>query len=314
MTRLLCGSLIVAALLTACSDDSQPTDTSRDTIVDVADRDSEATDTQSDLAEAAEPDTQLDDSREPDASNPPDVADGGDTPDSSDTAEPDSGDTIEPHDGDTHSAETDATETLPLPGFGTITGPCGFLDDELFEASPSFFVNALDFGENPYDIEDFDALTPDGQEMILDGNAGGNSLYSEVFAMEVLARCELATLIASETEILYDVDGKITDILVAIDGEKVGVSVVRAVGFPKDAPYTVAQATTIIERKLSDILQSSANVSAEHRWVKQILSVLAYADQHVESVQAAWEALPAATRADTIIIVTVTHGDDLFVY
>jgi hypothetical protein len=289
----------------ACGDDSKPTDTSGDTTIDVADNGADTTDTQVDL-DTDVIDTSLDATDTAIEADTTDVTDAADLPEVED-------DTVEV-DGDTHTAETDVVQTLPLPGFGTITGPCGFLDDELFDAAPSFFVNALDFAQNPYDVEDFDALTPHGQEMILDGNAGGNSLYSEVFAMEVLARCELATLIASETEILYDVEGKITDILVEIDGEKVGVSVVRAVGFPKDDPYTVAQATTIIERKLSDILQSSANVSEEHRWVKQILSVLAYADQHVESVRTAWEALPAATRADTIIIVTVTHGDDLFMY
>ncbi len=309
MKRLLCGPLVVAALFTACGDDAPPTDASGDTTVDVADNGPDASDTQVDLdTEPGEtsPDA-TDSSADADTANPSDTAD------AVDPAEVDD-DTVEPGDGDSHTSETDVAQTLPLEGFGTITGPCGILDEELFDANPSFFVNALDFAQNPYDVEDFELLTPHGQEMILDGNAGGSSLYSEVFAMEVLARCELASLIASETEILYDVDGKITDILVQIDGERVGVSVVRAVGFPKDDPYTVEQATTIIERKLSDILQSTANVSDEHRWVKQILSVLAYSDQHVESVRTAWEALPAATRADTILLVTVTNGDDLFIY
>jgi len=203
---------------------------------------------------------------------------------------------------------------VPLAGFGAISGTCGFIDDELFDTAPSFVVNAIDFAADPYDTEDFDLLTENGRELIRDGNAGGNSLYSEVFAMEVLTRCELATLIASETEIVYAMQGKITDILVEIDGEYVGVSVVRAVGFPKDAPYTVEQATTIMERKLFDIQVSSRNVSEQHKWVKQILHVLAYADQHATSIQAAWEALPSETKADTIVIVTVTNGADAFMY
>lgn len=307
----LAAASALALALGACGDDDGPGEVADTTEVDPGD-------TSDTTGETEEPDS----------------ADTSDTagPETSDTAGPDSLDTVEPDTSDTDDTaepdtaadtsdvadtsgpDADTTPTLPLSGFGQITGECGVLDDELYDSGPSFFVNALDFGENPYDIEDFDALTAFGQEIILDGNAGGNSLLSEVFAMEVLARCELATLIATETEILYDVEGKITDILVEIDGEKVGVSVVRAVGFPKDAPYTVEQATTIIKRKLEDILVSSQNVSDEHRWVKQILSVLAYADGHVASVQAAWEALPEATRADTIILVTVTNGDDAFMY
>lgn len=208
----------------------------------------------------------------------------------------------------------DVGPTVPLPGFGAISGPCGFLDDELTDPSPSFDVNAIDFGADPYDAADYALLTEFGQEVIDDGNAGGSSLLSEVFAMEVLARCELATLLATETEIRYTTEGKITDLLVEIDGRKIGVSVVRAVGFPKDDPYTVEQARTILERKLGDILESSANVAPEDAWQKQILHVLAYAEGHVESLEAAWEAIPAATRANTIVFVTVTNGDDLFLY
>ncbi len=215
--------------------------------------------------------------------------------------------------GDT-STDTSANGTVPLEGFGAISGTCGFIDDELFDPAPSFVVNALDFGTDAYDEADLALLSDAGQEIIRDGNAGGSSLLSEVFAAEMLVRCELATLIKTETEIEYDTEGKITDILMEIDTEKVGVSVVRAVGFPKDDPYTVEQATTILERKLNDILVSSANVSADDRWVKQILHVLAWDEPHVASLRTAWETLPEATRADTIVIVTVTHGADTPLY
>lgn len=316
---LVASGLALGLVLGACGDDDGPGDATDAVEVDTSDT------TGPDTNDTTGPDTDdTSDTAESDTDDTSDTA----KPDTHDAIDPDTRDTVDPDAADTSDdtsepdtnddtgevADTDTSPTLPLPGFGQISGACGVIDDELYDSGPSFFVNALDFDDNPYDIEDFDALTAHGQELILDGNAGGNSLLSEVFAMEVLARCELATLIASETEILYDVEGKITDILVEIDGEKVGVSVVRAVGFPKDAPYTVEQATTIIRRKLEDILASSQNVSEEHRWVKQILSVLAYADGHVASVQSAWEALPEATRADTIILVTVTHGDDAFMY
>ncbi len=282
-----------ALLLTACSDDPAP---SQDVLTDTtADATADATaDVAGDTAADVNPDVG------PDTSPPEDAS--ADSADSADTT-PDTMDTTDT-----------AGPTLPLPGFGAITGPCGFLDDELLDPNPSFEVNAIDFGSDPYDAADYGLLTEFGQEVIDDGNAGGSSLLSEVFAMEVLARCELATLLATETEIRYTTEGKITDLLVEIEGRKIGVSVVRAVGFPKDDPYTVEQARTILERKLGDILESSANVAREDAWEKQILHVLAYAEGHVESLEAAWEAIPAATRADTIVFVTVTNGDDLFLY
>lgn len=202
----------------------------------------------------------------------------------------------------------------PLAGFGVITGDCGFVAGELDSAAPSLYVNRIDFGSDPYDDADLAKLTEGGREILRDGNAGGSSILSEVFAYEMLARCEGAVLLKTETEVVYDVAAKITDMIVEIDGKKVGANPTRAIGFPFDAPYTVEQAKTILEKKLGDIKSSSETVSAGDRWVKQILTVFAYADSHVEPVETAWEAIDPALRADTIVIVTVTDGDDAFIY
>ena len=212
-------------------------------------------------------------------------------------------------------ASIDASNAVPLMGFGDISGMCGVLNDpELTGTTPLFFRDALTFMRRYNDPADRPLLTAGGQKIVATPNAGGSSLFSEVFAFEQLARCELAGLLKTETEIVYDTQGKITDILVQIDGKKIGVSVVRAVQFPFGSPYTVESATTIIQRKLEDIQASSMNVSAQDRWVKQILAVLAYDDQHVDTVETAWLGMAATVRADTVLVVTATHGDDMFIY
>jgi SAM-dependent methyltransferase len=147
---------------------------------------------------------------------------------------------------DSSDAAPDAATTIdaspfPLAGFGSITGACDELDVELTSAQPSVFVDHLDFAAEYMDA-DLSQLTTGGQKIIADGNAGGSSLMSEVFAYEVLARCELAALLKTELEIDYDDVGTITDLLVEIDGYKIGVSVTRAVAFPFEDPYTAAQA------------------------------------------------------------------------
>ena len=83
---------------------------------------------------------------------------------------------------------------------------------------------------------------------------------------------------------------------------------------PVRRPYTIEAATTLLERKLDDILVATANVSAIDAWTKQILAVLAYDDQHADVAAAAWAALDAETKADTVVVITVTAGDDLFIY
>lgn len=202
---------------------------------------------------------------------------------------------------------------LPLAGFGELGGDCDVLDDELGSAEPSLFASAIDFAA-PFTDEEAEVLTEGGRTILAEGNAGGSSLYSEIFAFELLARCELAPLLKTEKAIDYDQAGAMTDLLVEIDGEKIGVSVTRAVGFPFDQPYTVEQAVELLERKLADIQESTAHVSAADRWQKQILVVVAYGPGHAEALAAALEPIDAEVRADTIVWVLVTDGADDFIY
>lgn len=198
-------------------------------------------------------------------------------------------------------------------GFGVISGECGLIDAmELESPSPFVFTSAIDFGVIGYD---YDLLTPGGQQIADEGGLNDGSLQSEIVAYEVLARCDMAVLLKTEAKIIYQNPmGKKTDLLVEFDGLKIGVSVMRAIGFPKDDPYTVAQATTILKKKLGDIQISSVNVAPEDAWAKQILSVVAYTPMHVDSVLTAYAALDPMLKADTILVVSVSNGDDTFIY
>ncbi len=51
-------------------------------------------------------------------------------------------------------------------------------------------------------------------------------------------------LFKGETEIVYDTNSKKTDLLVEIDGDKVGVGVVRAESYPKGSATPSAKPTT----------------------------------------------------------------------
>jgi hypothetical protein len=204
---------------------------------------------------------------------------------------------------------------LPLPGFGAITGECGVLTPAgLADHTPRWFGGEFTFDNRYDDPAERGLLTPGGQHIVSVDNAGGSSVFSEVFAYEWLARCELATLLKTETEIVYDVVGKKADLLVEIDGQKVGVSVTRAVTFPFGQPYTLAAATSLFDRKLDDIQLAATQVSAADRWSRSMVAALAYDPQHAQVAMQAWNMLDAATRGDVILVVAVTHGDDLFVY
>jgi len=208
----------------------------------------------------------------------------------------------------------DALDASPS-GFGTLSGMCGVLAQmQLTGSTPELFTTTFTFARAYMDPADRGLLTPGGRRLAETPNAGGSSGLSEVFAYEELARCEMAALLKTETEIVYDTAGKITDLEVQIGTHKIGVSVVRAFGYPLGTEYPLASAQTLITRKLRDIQESTANVSAADRWEKQILAVLAWDDQAAEVVTQAWAMADAQTRADTIVVVSKTAGDDQFIY
>jgi hypothetical protein len=201
----------------------------------------------------------------------------------------------------------------PLDGYGVISGVCGDIDlEDIASAAPQLLETTLDFTNRP--VFDPMLLTAEGQAMVAQGNLGGSSLYSEVFAFEMLERCDGAKLLKTEAEILYATNSKKTDILVEIDGQKVGVSVVRAMSYPEGAAYPVSQALAVLEGKLADILKSSTSVAPEDAWKKQILSVLAQTPAHAMAIEEAYTMIDPATKADTIVAITVTEGTDQFIY
>jgi hypothetical protein len=200
-------------------------------------------------------------------------------------------------------------------GFGTLSGMCGVIaESDLTSSTASVIRDRFTFERAYVDPDDRPLLTAGGRKLAETPNAGGSSGLSEVFAFEQLDRCEQATLLKTETEIVYDVQGKITDLEIMLDGHKIGVSVVRAVTFPFGSPYTADAATAVLNKKLEGIAESTANVSDADRWTKQFLAVLAWDDQAADVIVETWDGLDAGLKGDTILVVTATDGEDVFIY
>jgi hypothetical protein len=225
-----------------------------------------------------------------------------------------------PHDGSLSDAgpdgaadaATDGGVEVPLDGFGDITGACGVLDEMVWSSTDSvLFRNAIDLG-----VPDFDygALSVGGQKIFDDGNLGGNSLHSEVFSYEVLYRCELAQLLKTEAEIQYvDLGGKKTDLLVFMNSRKVGVSVTRAYYYwPGPLPY--ADAYSLLVDKCADVLLSADNADPVDAWARSMLHVIAYGPEDADVIETAYAAMDATMVDETILLVTVTDGNDEYIY
>lgn len=213
--------------------------------------------------------------------------------------------------GDDGGTTPDASKPRTGDILGTLTGACGVLSAVLTSASPSLFENDLAFVAS----EQFTkaSLSTDGKTVYDTPNAGGSSFESEVMSFEVLHHCESAKLVKTETQIKYKTaSGPITDILVEIDGKKVGVSVTRAYR-PANIPFPDADVKKLLEDKLDDVVASTARVSDGDKWVKQILHVFVATQSAEDAVKRVLPTIDATSRADTIVVLTRTIGGG-FVY
>ncbi len=201
-------------------------------------------------------------------------------------------------------------------GFGTLSGAeCGAIElADITGSTPRVVRITFDFAREYLDPQDRPLLTSGGLKLAETPNAGGSSVLSEVFAFEQLGRCEGSMLLKTETEIVYDTTSKKTDLLITLEGHKVGVSVVRAFQFPLETPLSLTEATRVMTKKLEDIPLSSASVSAGDRWTKQFLSVLAFDAAAADTIVEAWSMLSDDLKGDTIIVLTTTNGSDTFIY
>jgi len=219
---------------------------------------------------------------------------------------------------DAPEQQHDAAATVPLAGFGDLSGACGVLQAMDFTSpTPQTFQVTFNFARAYMDPADRSMLTAGGQHMAATPNAGGSSGLSEIFAYEELARCELAVFDKSETEIIYDpITSKKTDLEVTIQGHKIGVSVTRAFKGPfGSGPLDMTAAVTLANKKFSDIHDSTAGVqNTVDKWDKQILAVETDDAEDAATFLAATATLDASIIGDTILVLTTTDGDDGFIY
>lgn len=205
---------------------------------------------------------------------------------------------------------SDAMMALPQGGFGVVSLPLD-LGTALLDASPLFLTSSIDFLDNPYDSSDFDRLSLGAQTLL---SASPPQSLSEGMSFEVLGRLVGATLLKTGAEIDYDTAGKMADYSVEIDGIRIGVEVSRAATFPLGSPYTTQQARLVLTSALNDIVLSTANVGAADRWQKEILLVFSVDAQATDALAQAYAELDAVTKADTIVIVTQSEGNDHFLF
>jgi hypothetical protein len=217
-------------------------------------------------------------------------------------------------DADVHvDAHADADAGFDI--LGATSGECGALVGKI-TASGSFVVD-VPIVFSAADKYERARLSPGGQKIFDAPNAGGSSKESEVMTFEILHHCDGASLLKTETEIVYGPppDGgaaTISDMIVSIGGQKIGVNPKR-VFKPLPLTMTDAEVRDQLVKNFASIEASSARVSDADKWTRQILHVWVPSADYYEAVERVLPTIDASAKGNTIVLLTrATGGGFLF--
>ena len=194
---------------------------------------------------------------------------------------------------------------------GTVAGACHQIDLAAIQSpAPNMIQNSIDLGPLGFAVS---ALSESGKEVYTEA-LGGSSAAVQALSYELLSSCESGLLVKTSDQIAYDTPSPRIDYTIAIAGEVLAVSVIRAFAYPDDSKYTQQTAAGGISKKLTDLQLSTAGVSTKDRWQKGIVHVIARSAETATTALAAYAALDVQITRDAVFVVTVTDGVDDAIY
>lgn len=151
-------------------------------------------------------------------------------------------------------------------------------------------------------------------------NAGGNSQLSEAYSMDLFCTSYNATDIVYEKEVQYWIDYKMVDYVCLVRGERIGVSVTRAMGFPDDTSFHYLDAERLLEKKVYGLVIARNAVCKKHRFFKSILHIWCQTSRIAVMIETAFHKLvlsssssmtsPLSGLKGTLELMTTICADD----
>jgi hypothetical protein len=115
-------------------------------------------------------------------------------------------------------------------------------------------------------------LRDEAQKILNEPNAGGASVVSEALSVEYLTRRFGARDIVTEMAIQYWFPNwKRIDYIATCFGDRIGVSVTRAMGYPHATGFTMNDAHHLCEKKLNGLVLAKSGISDCCHYEKSIL-------------------------------------------
>lgn len=148
-----------------------------------------------------------------------------------------------------------------------------------FEDCPPF----LDFWDIPF--------STNARQSCMISNAGGHSQLSEMLSIHYFETLYSADRFLFEMEVEYWIDYKMIDFSCQIQGERYGISVTRAMGFPNADAFTDHQAENLLNKKLYGLIVARNAVIKEQRFFRSILHVWCQSEGIAQKIRQAYQNL-----------------------
>lgn len=154
-------------------------------------------------------------------------------------------------------------------------------------------------------------LGQDATRVRTESNAGGTSTISECLSVEYFVRRFQARDIVTEMEVEYcSFNWKKVDYICTLYGQRVGISVTRAMSFPDPKDFSAQMAYRLLHKKLFGLVVARHGVSKRHSFSQCILHVWCETQQTADLMQREYDAVSRELDIadDVVMVLTVADG------
>lgn len=160
-------------------------------------------------------------------------------------------------------------------------------------------------------------LCADAHRSLTVDNAGGQSDISEAFSIDYFSSIFGADSFLLEKEVSYWIDYKMVDFICSIGGNRVGVSVTRAMGFPSADDFNEEQALRLLHKKLYGLIVARNAVEKRQAFFRSILHIWCQDDRVAKLVREAYSSFDIADygldiQGTVVLLLTVCPDPQLY--
>ncbi len=153
---------------------------------------------------------------------------------------------------------------------------------------------------------------------LITDNAGGASEYSEAISMHYLENVYGGSDFILENEVRYWSEFKMVDFICTIYGQRIGVSVTRAMGYPCSSRFTKEDGRHLLSKKINDVIVACDLVITCHSFAKSILHVWCQNQRIADIMTELYEeelkidSMGLKVLCDVLVIITVCSNKNIY--